>query len=252
MTPLFMIMAGFVIGLLFGSFANVLIHRIPRDENVAWPASHCPHCQHPLAWYHNIPLLSYLFLKGECHFCHHGISLRYPIVEFFSGLIGALIFALGLPMITATLYTLAFITLLALSFIDWETKMIPDSLNLLALTLAIFASLDLSAIVAHARDALLFAGGFSLLRFYLSYALKKEAMGEGDIMIAATIGAVLGPLMGGIAIFLSAFLALPFSLYFQRRDDVALPFVPFLAAALFLVFVNASWLYPFLKDFYHL
>ena len=146
MTPLFMIMAGFVIGLLFGSFANVLIYRIPRDENVAWPASHCPHCQHPLAWYHNIPLLSYLFLKGECHFCHHGISLHYPIVEFFSGLIGALIFALGLPMITATLYTLAFITLLALSFIDWETKMIPDSLNLLALTLAIFASLDLSAI----------------------------------------------------------------------------------------------------------
>ncbi len=219
-------------GLLFGSFLNVLILRIPKDESVVFPASHCPKCNNDLKWYHNIPLFSWLFLGGKCAFCKEKISIQYPLIELSSAIIFALSYYLREGDLFYSVVTgLVFALLLGLSVIDFRYKAVPDSLNLGALTLAIFAS---SSILTNFVNALLFAGGFALLRFYVSFFLKKEALGEADIMIAATIGAMVGVKMGLVAIFLSAVIALPVFIIIKEKD-FEVPFIPFLALALFLV-----------------
>jgi len=244
-TPL--IYSAFIIaGLVFGSFLNVLIIRIPKNENIAFPGSHCVKCEKPLKWWHNIPVFSWLFLKGKCYYCKEPISIQYPLVEAATA---AIFFISALK--TETLYealitALVFSLLLALSIIDFRYKEVPDSLNLTALTLSIFSSSDF---VTNFQNALLFAGAFSLLRFYISYALKKEAMGEADIMIAATIGATVGINLGLLTIFLSAVLALIAFAAVAKRD-MEMPYIPFLAAALFIVFVFRDFFLSLLERIY--
>ena len=198
----------FILGAAIGSFMNVLIVRTPRDESVSFPASHCMSCNTPLRVWHNVPIFSWLFLRGKCSFCSAKISVQYPIIEILS----AFIFLFTAMKLGINLHSfgiaLVFTLLLSLSVIDFYYKMVPDSLNLAALTFAILSATSLGQLGYNFTNALLFAGGFTLLRFYLSYALKKEAMGEADIMIAATMGAVLGIQLALVAIFLSALLAL--------------------------------------------
>jgi leader peptidase (prepilin peptidase)/N-methyltransferase len=159
--------------------------------------------------------------------------------------------------------------------IDFKYKMIPDSLNLLAILFAIFAAWDFHGFVYNLQNALLFAGGFSLLRFTLSYYLTSsiyragvktetswnkaydrtpfiEAMGEGDIMVAATMGALLGTPLALVAIFLAALLALPVMLLLLNRsaEEQRVPFVPFLALATFIVFIYESPIMLFIKANY--
>lgn len=231
-----------IIGLVFGSFLNVLIVRIPKEENVAFPASHCCACKSELKSYHNIPVLSWLFLRGRCSYCHEKISIQYPIVEAITGLIFALMYLkFGFTYI-ALMMSLSFSFLLALSVIDYHYKAVPDSLNLLALTTAIFATTTLQGFVLNFENALLFVGGFALLRFYLSYLIKKEALGEGDLMVAGTMGAILGIKLGLVAIFVSALIALPVMILMRKETDESkmVPYVPFLALALFIVKIFES------------
>lgn len=228
-----------LIGLVYGSFLNVLISRIPKDENVAFPASHCPKCKTALKPYHNIPLLSWLFLGGKCSFCKEKISFQYPLVELLTGIIFLAVFLkLGLSYMSLMI-ALSFSFLLALSVIDFYIKMVPDSLNLLAMTAAIVAATSLQGFVLNFQNALLFVGGFALLRFYLSYFMKREALGEGDLMVAGTMGAMIGIQLGLMAIFVSAVLALPVMLIMRNETDESkmVPFVPFLAMALFIVYI---------------
>ena len=235
---------GFAIltGLIFGSFLNVLIVRIPKEENIAFPSSHCSACKTPLKFYHNIPLISWIFLHGKCAYCHEKISVQYPIVELFTGAIFGVMYAkFGLSYM-ALMFSLSFSFLLALSVIDYYYKAVPDSLNLLALTAAILAATSLQVFVVNFENALLFVGGFALLRFYLSYLIKKEALGEGDLMVAGTMGAILGIKLGLIAIFVSALLALPVMMIMKNETDESkmVPYVPFLALALFIVKIFES------------
>lgn len=219
-----------ILGLCIGSFLNVLIYRVPIAQNIAFPASHCPNCEHKLKWWHNIPLLSWIFLRGKCNFCNEKISPMYPMVELVTGFLFVMLYlklGFGINFIGASL---AFSMLLALSMIDFKYFAIPDSLNLIAI---LFALIQIDFIQGF-YDALLVAGGFALLRFSLSYLLKKEAMGEGDIMIAATMGALLGLPNVLFAIFLSALLALIPSMIAQ---DNKVPFVPFLALATLIVYL---------------
>ena len=221
-----------LLGLAVGSFLNVLIYRIPKDENIAFPASHCTNCGKPLKWWHNIPLLSYIILGGKCYYCKEKISFQYPLVELLSTIIFVLSYLKVGNFTDALIVASVFDLLLALSVIDFRYKAVPDSLNLSALTLSIFSGTILTSFT----NALLFAGGFTLLRFYVSFVIKKEALGEADIMIAATIGAMLGVKLGLFAIFLSAVIALPVFLIADKKD-LQLPFIPFLAIALFLTFM---------------
>ncbi len=233
-------------GLLFGSFLNVLILRIPKEESIVFPGSHCTSCNNKLKWWHNIPLLSWIILGGKCHFCKEKISIQYPIIELLTALLFAVVYYKLENIPFGLIVGLVFALLLGLSLIDLRYKAVPDSLNLGALTLAIFAS---PAILENLSNALTFAGGFALLRFYVSYAIKKEALGEADIMIAATIGAMLGLKLGIFAIFLSAVIALPVFLIIKEKD-FEVPFIPFLAFALFLVYIFEDFFKEFMFNVY--
>ena len=266
----------FVFGALFGSFLNVVIYRIPRGESVVFPASHCPRCGTNLKPWHNVPILSWLFLRGRCAFCGVPISAQYPIIELISGIIAAAVYLkMGISYVGIAA-TAVFLTLLALSVIDFYYKMVPDSLNLLALTLAVLGAASPQMFAENLKNALLFAGGFALLRFYVSYylfvKLKRmspnlrqaswvkhyntipavvEAMGEGDIMIAATMGALLGVQLGLAAIFLSALLALPAMLLMRNLPGGAqVPFIPFLAMATWIVYLFDTPIYRWMETFY--
>ncbi len=221
-----------LLGLAIGSFLNVVIFRIPKEENIAFPASHCTHCNKPLKWWHNIPLISYIILKGKCHYCKKNISIQYPLVELASTVIFIISYAKTTSFTEGLIVALVFDLLLALSLIDFRYKAVPDSLNLLALSLSVFTG----NIIVSLTNALLFAGGFTLLRFYVSFIIKKEALGEADIMIAATIGAMVGTKLGLFTIFLSAVIALPVFIIVGKKD-IQLPFIPFLALALFITYM---------------
>ncbi|MCW8838078.1 MAG: prepilin peptidase [Thiovulaceae bacterium] len=252
----------FIFGIVFGSFLNVVILRIPNDESIIFTSSHCNSCNNKLKPWHNIPIISWIFLRGKCAFCGEKISRQYPIIEFISGLLFVILvqkYSLSIPII---FIFLSFSMLLALAMIDFKYKMVPDSLNLLAIIFAILGAWSLEALMTNLQNALLFAGGFTLLRFSLSYILTSsvhrdanktltpwtkyyqrypyiEAMGEGDIMVAATMGALLGIHLTLVAIFLSALLALPIMLILQNKstEEQRIPFVPFLALATFIVYI---------------
>ena len=229
----------FVLGCVIGSFLNVLIVRIPKEESVVFPASHCVHCKTPLKPWHNIPVFSWLFLRGKCAFCGEKISFQYPLVELLGGIVFLGVFIKMGISVPAAGIAIAFMLLLTLSVIDFYYKMVPDSLNLSALTFAVVSVFSLPMLMEHFVNALIFAGAFSLMRFYLSYVIKQEAMGEADIMIAATMGALLGVKLTLAAIFLSAVLALPAMLLLRNESDESkqVPFIPFLAMATWIVFM---------------
>lgn len=178
--------------------------------------------------------------------------MQYPLIELISGLIFLFsVMKLGLN-VQGIGVGLTFDLLLALSVIDYRYKMVPDSINLSALTVAIFSATSMTHIGYNFTNALLFAGGFTLLRFYLSYAIKKEAMGEADIMIAATMGALLGVQLGLVAIFAGALLALPALLLTQgeSEDSKQLPFIPFLAMGCWIVLMGDTYVNHYLAGLY--
>ncbi len=242
----------FILGVAIGSFMNVLILRTPIDESVSFPASHCMSCGTPLRAWHNVPIISWLFLRGRCSFCGAKISMQYPLIETLTGLI-FLLTALKMGIgFQAFGIAMVFTLLVALSVIDFRYKMVPDSINLSALTFAIFSVTAYSEFVTHFTNALLLAGGFTLLRFYLSYAIKKEAMGEADIMIAATMGAILGIKLALVAVFISALLALPALLLTKDESEESqqLPFIPFLALATWIVLMFDTQISLYLVTLY--
>lgn len=220
----------FIFGIIIGSFLNVVIYRVPKGESIAFPASKCQSCQTPLKWYHNVPIFSWLFLRGKCGFCSEKISVQYPLIELTTGLIAvSLFYKLGLVWYMPVIFAV-FTLLLALVMIDFKYMAVPDSLNLLALALAIVNPWALDAV----QNALMAAGGLTLLRYYLTFFLNKEAMGEGDIIVAGTMGALLGFPNFFYALFIAAILAMAPSL---MAKDRAVPFVPFLAMGTYIVFI---------------
>ncbi len=221
-----------VLGLAIGSFLNVVILRVPRGESISFPASHCPKCKQKLKFYHNIPLLSWIFLGGKCAYCKEKISFQYPLIELLVSLIFVLAYIKSGDILHGMVLGLLFALLLALSVIDLRYKAVPDIISMPALFISFFARDFLSSF----QDALLFAGGFTLLRMIVSWIVKKEAMGEADIIIAAIIGATLGINLGLSAIYISALIALPAFLIVGKRG-FHLPFIPFLTLGLFITWL---------------
>jgi leader peptidase (prepilin peptidase)/N-methyltransferase len=222
--------AVFIFGTLIGSFLNVVIYRIPKGESIAFPASKCQSCQTPLKWYHNIPIFSWLFLGGKCGFCKDPISKQYPIVEFLTGIIFlALYIKLGLvwylPFVAAS-----FASLFALVMIDFKYMAVPDNVNFAALLFALIQPNFLDAMMYGA----IAAGGLYLIGLFSSFIAKREAMGGADVIVAGTMGALLGFPNFFIALFLSAILAMIPAMIWR---DKGVPFVPFLALATFIVYL---------------
>jgi len=220
----------FIFGTMIGSFLNVVIYRIPKGESIAFPASKCQSCQTPLKWWHNIPLFSWLFLRGKCYFCHEKISAQYPMVELLTGIIFVILyFKLGLvwylPFVAAT-----FAALLALVMIDFEYMAVPDNVNFAALIFALVQPDFLMGLLY----AAIAAGGLYLIGLLSSFIAKREAMGGADVIVAGTMGALLGFPNFFVAIFLSALLAMIPALIWREKG---VPFVPFLALATFIVYL---------------
>ena len=220
----------FIFGAMIGSFLNVVIYRIPKGESIVFPSSKCQSCQNSLKWWHNIPIFSWILLRGKCYFCKEKISAQYPIVEFLTGIIFvALYFKLGLvwylPFIAAS-----FAAMFALVMIDFEYMAVPDNVNFAALIFALIQPEFLSALMY----AAIAAGGLYLIGLLSSLLARKQAMGGADVIVAGTMGALLGFPNFFIALFLSALLAMIPALIWR---DKGVPFVPFLALATFIVYL---------------
>jgi len=230
----------FIIGISIGSFLNVVIYRVPKQKSIITPPSSCPNCNTKIKPWHNIPIISWILLKGRCKYCSAKISIRYPIIEFLTGVVAILVYKkVGNVDIFFVINFSIFATLLALSMIDFDYKAVPDSLNLLALTLSFFSSIN---IIDNFTNALIVMGGMSLIRYYVSYFIKREAMGEGDIIIGGTMGALLGIKLAIIAIFIASLIAIFPSIYNRiKNSDIELPFIPFLAVATFIVWLFDSY-----------
>jgi leader peptidase (prepilin peptidase)/N-methyltransferase len=230
----------FLFGIAIGSFLNVVIYRVPLRKSIINPPSSCPKCNARIKPQHNIPILGWIILKGKCYNCNEPISIRYPIIEFITGILAVLVYIKMKEINIYFVFTFAtFATLLALCMIDFDYKAVPDSLNLLALTLAFFHSPD---IITNFKNALLMMGGMSLIRYYVSYFLKKEAMGEGDIIVGGTMGALLGIKLALLALFVASLLAIIPSLYYRmKKSELELPFIPFLALGTFIVWYFDSF-----------
>ncbi|MDF1644100.1 MAG: A24 family peptidase [Pseudomonadales bacterium] len=272
--PAFFVAIIFILGLLVGSFLNVVIHRLPimlekqwteqckllleesennapytsgtqnkptkKIFNLIWPGSHCPNCQHEIRAWENIPVVSYLFLRGKCANCKQKISIRYPLVELMSGLMAAGI-AIQFGATAQTFLALLLVwSLISLTLIDFDHQLLPDNITLPLLWLGLivnafgqFVSLE---------EALWGAvGGYlSLWLVYWGFKLLtgKEGMGYGDFKLLAALGAWLGFQMLPLIILLSAFVGAVIGIsmiVIKGRDkEIPIPFGPFLAAAGFI------------------
>ncbi|MCR3956712.1 MAG: prepilin peptidase [Gudongella sp.] len=232
-----------IYGLLIGSFLNVLIYRIPRDENIAWPGSHCPSCGHGLRWYDNIPLFSYLLLRGRCRYCGDRISIQYPVVEATNAIIYILLFLsfYSGSKLDFVFYALISSVLVAIAFIDLKEQIIPDSLVLTVLTLSIIQKALLHFYegvpfpLVNSILGLAIAGGIFLLILFFS----GGGMGGGDVTLIAALGFILGVRLIFLNIFLSFILGAVISIFLlatkikTRKDPI--PFGPFIILGFFIV-----------------
>ena len=220
-------LAIFLFGLAFGSFLNVCVHRLPRELSVVTPRSACPQCKHLIAFYDNLPVLSWLILRGRCRHCHSRISARYLLIELLTGVLFVACYGFfGLTISTLKYCVFAFLVL-GLIFTDAETKLLPDKLTLPGLALGVVFSLlvpvndlasqflpgalnlpfssDLTARLLSLLDSLLGAAvGASFIygagAIYLRWR-GMEGMGLGDVKLMAMVGAFLGVKLTVFTIF---------------------------------------------------
>ncbi len=236
---------------LVGSFLNVVIHRLPlmlklkkkthpfKKFNLALPSSHCIQCHHPLSWWQNIPLISYLLLRGKCHYCHEKISARYFWVELsYMILIGIGFYQFPQPQLF--FWVSVFISLaLVIFIIDLETMMIPDLLNYLLLWSGLMANsfglfCNLQSAVYGAIFGYLGLWGFYHLIFWTT---KKQGFGYGDFKLMAALGAWLGVFQIFNILFIGSLLGLVFALMRRKKIGEPIPFGPSLCVAGFLILV---------------
>lgn len=228
----------FLFGAIIGSFLNVVILRLPaEDESIVFPASRCPQCLTPLSWHENIPMLSFLFLRGRCRHCQTRISLQYPAVELCMALLSAaIVHRFGLT-ITAGGYFLFCAALVVIIWIDLQHQIIPDIISLPGIILGFLFSIASPALTW--QDSLygLLLGGGVLYLIALFYYLwkKQEGMGGGDIKLLAMIGAFLGWQSLPFVIFgssLSGSIIGILAMIKQRKGGkTRIPFGPFLSLA---------------------
>ncbi|MDX8411247.1 MAG: prepilin peptidase [Mariprofundaceae bacterium] len=224
-----------LLGLLVGSFSNVCVHRLPRGASVVSPGSHCPKCGQAVAWFDNIPLLSYFILRGRCRHCASPITLRYPVLEALMGLSwAALAWYYGLQPVLAM--AIVFITLLwILTLIDLETFLLPDVLTLPGIVIG----LGFSFWFGYGIDSLIGAAcGYGVLwavaRLFLLLT-GREGMGYGDFKLLAMLGAFLGwqalPFIILVSSLVGAIVGSLYLLMARKEARTEIPFGPYLAAA---------------------
>ena len=255
-----------IFGLMVGSFLNVVIHRLPKIMEREWhnncldlqgqkipeltqytlarPRSACPNCGHKITALENIPVISYLFLKGRCSSCHANISIRYPLIEALTGmLIGLVSWKFGYTSTTLFAWVFCF-ALVSLTFIDFDTQLLPDDITLPLLWLGLLFNLNNGFTTLNAAVIGAIAGYMILWSIYWAFKLAtgKEGMGYGDFKLLAAIGAWFGwqllPAVILLSSVLGAIIGISLIIFTKQGRETPMPFGPFLAiggiAALFL------------------
>ncbi len=251
----FFLGAAFVLGSIIGSFLNVCIYRIPAGLSIVSPPSSCPNCGWQIRWFQNVPILSYLFLRGKCAGCGQQISLRYPLVEALTGgLFVLVLYSFGLSPATAV-YWLFVAVLVVITFIDLDHQIIPDVISLPGIVVGFLCSFFIPWVPwLDSLLGILIGGGILfLIAWGYEFLTKREGMGGGDIKLLAMLGAFLG----WKAIFPMVFLAslagtvigLPLMVLQKKDSKLALPFGPFLALA---ALVHLFWGGAILDWYFHL
>ncbi len=224
------IIASFAIfGLVFGSFANVLILRDDRRKSILTDRSACPHCKHVLSWYELVPVFSWLIQGGKCRSCKKSISSQYPLVELASSLLFVLAASL-VPdsLVKASLLAAALLSLLVVSVIDLKTQMVPVEYVVAAGVLGLFSQVGERPLLG----LLVGAGSLLVITYGWKFAFKKEGMGEGDSWISGALGLIAGypliiPAMV-VAVFAGALGGVVLLLLTKRTLEAKIPFGPFL------------------------
>ena len=238
---LFIIIMFFLFGLIFGSFFNVVGYRLPKEESIVNPPSHCPNCNKRLTPLELIPVLSYIIQRGKCRNCKTKIGLFYPIFELITGILFALtyiVFGLNVELIIS----LIFVSSLIIIFIsDYQTMIIPDEIIIFALVSKVIYALvtnDIS-VLSILLNGLIASSLMLLLKKFGDKAFKKESMGGGDIKLLFIFGMYLGFELAIITIFLSSFIALPYSLIvLNKNKEHIVPYGPFLAIAALILYLS--------------
>lgn len=234
-----MLLLIFIYGLIIGSFLNVCIYRIPRNESIAFPGSHCPKCNHNLSWYDNIPLFSWLSLGGKCRYCKAPISIQYPIIESLNALIYILFYFVFGFNIDFIFYSLLASVLIVITVIDLKEMIIPDVLVVIILIFSIIYKvvnnfMGVSPQILNSILGLLLAGGL----FLAIVLLSRGGMGGGDVTLIGALGFTLGWKLILINILLSFLLGAVISVILlasgikTRKDPI--PFGPFIILAFFI------------------
>lgn len=241
----------FIFGALFGSFANVIIYRVPRQQNFVFPRSSCPHCNQLIKWYQNIPIISFLFLRGKCANCKNRISIKYPIIELTIAFAALYLFP---PIPQIDIYSLIifafnlniFIIFVCHFFIDLEHQILPDGLNLyLLVIILVYALFEIQLLNWVLGGLLGFFFPFAVA--HLFYKLRgQHGLGGGDIKLYGILGIYLGPVGIMQNLFLSCFLGsiVGIALILSKKinKNIPIPFGPFIIIVATIQF--------FFNDFY--
>lgn len=227
----------FVFGAVIGSFLNVCIYRLPEQQSIAKPLSQCPHCHHPIRFYDNIPLISYLILKGKCRDCGEKISWRYPLVELITAILALLLFAKFYLTLNFLVFFIFTAVVIVITFIDLDHQIIPDLLTLPGIPIFFLLSVFVVGVPWMEAAIGLLIGGGVLFAIALGYEVitKREGMGGGDIKLLAMIGGFLGWKSLIFVLLFSSLLGavIGIALMLIKKEDMkyAVPFGPFLSAA---------------------
>ena len=259
----------FCLGAAVGSFLNVCIYRLPRQESIVRPGSHCPSCKHKIAWYDNIPFISYIFLKGRCRSCQKKISFRYFLVELITAVVFVILFNhFGLSQ-KFLMFTLFACSLIAASFIDIDHRIIPEEISIGVLIIVLLINFVKSLPyllrfpklpIIYSLFGAIFGSGliyvtaiiFNFILFVIIHKIyklfKKEfyltkefeegeeasCMGGGDVSLMAMIGAFLGWKLTLLTFFMAPFFGAIVGLYvLARKKSHLIPYGPFLSMAAF-------------------
>lgn len=230
----------FLIGLIIGSFLNVCIYRIPNNESISMPPSHCMNCKSRLKWRDLVPVLSYLSTGGKCRYCGQKISSRYALVELMTGVLFLTVFDLYGISIKTVYYSVFISILVTITFIDIDHYIIPDKILIFGLLFSLIFNILFKEVKLKQSilGLILSGGGMWIIISIIELIVKKECMGGGDIKLFGVVGFFLG-LKGGLltiilSIYVGAFYGLIIIIYSKikgKERNSVIPYGPFISVA---------------------
>lgn len=240
----------FILGMVLGSFYNVVASRLPKNESIISPGSHCENCNHKLTWYELIPVFSYIFQGGKCSKCKIKLSILYPLSELVTGILFVLsyvIFGASYQM----LMSLVVVSVVVITVIsDFKYMVILDEPIIIG-SIMIFILLFFDGGLVYLGNSM-FHGIvllviMVLIKLFGDKLFKRESLGWGDVKLSFLAGLLLGVRLGAVYIFLSSVIALPYAIYITcRKKDSVVPFGPFLAISMLIIYWNSSFVFKIL------